>query len=339
MQNRIQSEIGKGSYASATTGQFISAFKEILNLFVSHLSWKYVEELKLVNNDDVKQLERINKKVVNVTIIITLLSQNLKFIFESKAHNTPWRIVEPFVKLSNSLIKNTALIITPRWEYNYSYCSITAGLNYLAALAANTDPSLKNSFQELLSNYPFFFSLSFPPVSSNNCLFMAIWAHEIGHLIDNFFGYKETNQPTMHKSSILLEKLKDLSSFKTPQKINGLIKNSDSTKKKAYQHIVLDTYTFLYGLLKKWAKEIFADIFSIHLMGPAALFANCFFLNSLSKNMDLYDVKDPHPPFRLRLKIMLKVYEQWSNGDDWISQFENKYQDSITFNIHSLYEL
>ena len=78
---------------------------------------------------------------------------------------------------------------------------------------------------------------------------------------------------------------------------------------------------FVHRLRDKWASELFADILSVRLFGPAALFVFVEFLrplNNVKVNSQMVNTGNPemeffYPPFRYRLNKMIEAYQNWFN--------------------------
>ena len=340
LNQKIDEEINKGGFPSDTTNKLVKSIKEILNVISNHLKWRYFVSLQQEKDIDQEILINLEKNINLITIYIAFLSNNLKYILESKAPNTPWRIVEPMVRISKSLVDNSALIISTEWNFNYSYRPITNGFINFARSAKSWDPQLSSSLINIISQQPFFFTLSFPPITFNNYFYSAIWAHELGHLIDYNNEIFEENKPIdEHSLSIyVMQKISSNNKITIPEDLSELIDLDKSKNEKDRDKYLVDLFHSLNELLKHWAKEIFADIFSIHLMGPAALFANFTLLNSLTESTDKIAPDDKHPPLRLRLEIMLKTLDSLGARDNWLKYIPEDYKDSLNEYFYYLQE-
>jgi dCTP deaminase len=83
-----------------------------------------------------------------------------------------------------------------------------------------------------------------------------------------------------------------------------------------------------------WARELFADIFSVYMFGPAALLAHIEFIGPAKKRLDVTNDLY-YPTERIRLKVLLAEYSHWMNGQDWTKKIpagvRNAFEKEIRF--------
>ena len=312
--------------------ELASYIQNLLEVIDTHLKWEYHKEIiKLQNTSDILGQQRLKQRISESTRVVASLTPLLKFLDGASVQKNNWGVVTHIDRLCRKLYSNSRVIIRPRWEYNYTYLSITQELYNIANKANITDSSLQNALKSHIENAPYFFSLAYPPTAAKNILQLVLWSHELSHFIDHIEGFniekrnKILNQPSEEDLEPFstdfvrrfVEDTKPQIDTKVYNQLLSILKISDSDPEILVEKFTSEVTEPLAAMISGWASEIFADLMSIKLMGPAPLFAFMEFGFPISGGLDT--INDLHyPPFRLRLKFMLNEYDRWSNVDlDW----------------------
>lgn len=322
LEKSIIKELAISEFPTDTPNDLALMILELVAVLRTHLTWEYhnsaVDLINKESDDFNEDLNRLEQRILAANNIANTLVPLLEFIVGAKSRNNPWQIIGQMERLSKSLGLGAKVIVRPRWEYNYSYVSITGYLKVAATNASEKDRSLRQALLYCLTDKPYFFALSFPPISSENSLHMAIWAHEIGHLIDNLEGEARTGNPVDYLS---IELVKNMEVSVPYEYIETLLVDQDFNDTDMDEIISSEVSLPVASMVQKWAQELFADIFSIRLFGPAALFSFVEFTHPISQTLDLLS-DEKHPSLRIRLVVLLKELDIWTKEyPEWMSDF------------------
>lgn len=216
------------------------------------------------------------------------LTSYMEIISNARAEYNVWSISKSLEELGEQIAHHAKLIMHPQWGYNYSYKELLSKLrNLVSGISSDAERVIFGGFA------PYLVVLTFPTLEKDSSLRNVLLAHELGHFIDDIYKISEqvTKQPIIDVNLInaIEENIKHKSAEAS---IYGTETRTD----------VMRTAT---RMVKKWIKEIVADIFAVNLFGPAVVFAfeevvlGTQPLNPVDTSMEVY------PPPRLRLKIML----------------------------------
>jgi dCTP deaminase len=323
LQTRLAG-IPTADFTSKNPSLLLSVLMELADILQTHLFWRYAEESRRLGEQasptQADSLRRLTLRVSAILEAVARLTPVIKFVDGARAQINPWGLVSQVEQLSRSLAPNACTIIRPRWEYNYTYYAIDVALNGIINKVQGFDEILAQALGAAVARYPKFFALSFPPTQTDNVLQIATWAHELGHFMDNSEGEKRYQKAGAYLSAELMKDLKIQMTAEERERTVELLAehrrgdNADPLRDldELWRRIVLAVAQ----RVRKWAREIFADVFSIHLFGPAALFGFCDLALFLFPDLDALSDEE-HPSLRHRLGLMLDELDRWSAGDDW----------------------
>ena len=328
---QIASELEGSEFPSENTGEFAFLIQNLLDVLSTHINMSYLPKInrlseKIQNRKKAKdnisilsewdeERRKIKKRIIEVTLIGANLTQLIKFVFGSRIDNNPWGLVKSVNVMSRNLFPKARALVRPRWQYDYSYYAIYHQLIKIALVSTKHDSSLRNAIINLIKEAPHFFALAYPPTTATNILQISIWAHELSHSIDLIHGLKRLEFDTADIKLLYRDLITDqvFASRQiarkyqvplAPEALDAFRKRIQSPD--ADVEIVEESAK----IIQAWAQEIFADIFSVRLFGPAALLSAIEFMLPLSNGLD--EVRDQmHPPLRYRLEILLNEYEEW----------------------------
>jgi dCTP deaminase len=312
-----------GSFPSGTPIRFARTLIGLVDILNTKLICDYAASVAEIADQDpsasvAKAQDRLRKRILMIPALAAKITPMVKFIDGARAQNNPWGLVEQFERVSRAVLPESELIIRPRWEYNYSFYPITSMMRQHVVEANAQDGSLGTALRSAVAEAPFFFSLAFPPSEMANMLQIAVWGHEIGHLIDKVEGEKRSGRVEQYWSSLVTSEIE----FKVPgDKLAQLVGTLPDAAGQKPSEVDLDELGDsiaipLGSMLRGWAEEIFPDLVSVQVLGPAALMAYYEFATTTSRSLD--DIKDRrYPPPRLRLRILLDALQEWSGAFPW----------------------
>lgn len=202
-----------------------------------------------------------------------------------------WGQVYPLELLCRKISRESRLLIYADPREGYAYWDAMADLRDLKRFLSDSPASTEFSCSE---DPRFLAIFSIPSAESDVVLQDAAWSHEIGHHIDTVF----------HVSEAICE-----SPLFDPQRVS-VGGSSHEPVGSAAQHVETHqgyreknaTYESWFGLLKNWVRELVADLFAVHVFGPASVFA----LSQVAPAPTVTNrVSDTHPPTWLRVGAML----------------------------------
>ncbi len=197
----------------------------------------------------------------------------------------------PLELLCRKISRESRLLIYADPREGYAYWDAMADLRDLKRFLSDSPASTEFSCSE---DPRFLAIFSIPSAESDVVLQDAAWSHEIGHHIDTVF----------HVSEAICE-----SPLFDPQRVS-VGGSSHEPVGSAAQHVETHqgyreknaTYESWFGLLKNWVRELVADLFAVHVFGPASVFA----LSQVAPAPTVTNrVSDTHPPTWLRVGAML----------------------------------
>jgi len=317
-------QITVGSFPSETPIVFAKQLLQLVEALETKLTWDYRTALKHFETEEVpvanpRAMERLRMRISTTAAIAARITPMIKFIDGARAENNPWGLVEQFERLCRAVVPESEVLIRPRWEYNYSFYPITSILKRILNLAIQIDPKLYNALRAIVDRFPSFYSLAFPPSEMTNVLQIASWAHEISHFVDKVEGERLSGQVELFLSDSLGSQVEIRV---TPEELDQLKDALTESSDQLPDEIDLNQFANdiagpLTAIVRGWAGEIFADLLSIYIFGPAALMAFCEFAVTTSLSIDQILDRE-HPPPRIRLRIMLNELRTWGSEFDWI---------------------
>lgn len=346
LDDLLRGEIESQEYIFNNPIELATHLRKLLEVVDAHLKWEYHNEIKKLDASfDKANYRRLKQRISEAARVIAALTPLVKYIDGSKVQKNNWGLVTYIDRFCRQIDPKARVIIRPRWEYNYTFISITQELNRIANQAQFSDSSLQFALKEQIEDSFHFLSLAYPPTAAQNILQLVLWSHEIAHFTDLLEGYSYTSQNVEDVS-----KNQHNESFSTMLVRKYLEKNEFQIDKRNYKKLLLsagisedapdfvDKYTNeitepLSDMITYWAKEIFADLLSVRLMGPAVLFPFLDFVYPVSLGLDtVNDLR--HPPLRLRLKIMLTAFDRWNNKNtNWMHNLPKHIKDAFNDEI------
>jgi hypothetical protein len=209
-------------------------------------------------------------------------------VARSSVGNVPWGIILPVEMLCRRISPESRVIIHPRWEYNYGYYEVMRPLKRMMGAVVG------ESTESLFKGYPAYFAvLSFPESEKSNVLQNAAWGHEIGHHLNVVFGISDR---------VLQNPILDLSDVETAVRLVLEAGGEKGFLLPDREQLHLSILEKAARAIAKWTKEWVADVLSVHLFGPASVFA----FSDIVPIMHSLDQPSPeHPPARGRMAVML----------------------------------
>lgn len=209
------------------------------------------------------------------------------------SEQVPTEIVRPLETLTHRVFPHVRLLFHPFNGHNYSFINVLRVISKkVRALNEEIDP--ESEFIKLLgteakpeggrSAKPICLGfVSFPALEKNSCLQHSLTAHEIGHIIAS------------ERVHLLLRKKGDLK-----QQIKTRLRNSMHNISEKDQPRVVDSCM---KLLRAYLNELYCDLAAFYLFGWATLLSMRDYSLGLD---DLDDLSPSHPPYRLRIRYVLR---------------------------------
>jgi len=210
-------------------------------------------------------------------------------VARSRAENVPWGIILPVETLCRRVSPESRVIIHPQWEYNYTYYELMKPLRRIMAGVGG------ERVEALFEGYPSYFAvLAFPAVEEFNILQSAAWGHEIGHHLNVVFGITE---------HVLEHQILDPSDIDVAVTEVLRIGGQSQFPPESREQLRILILERAARATRNWVAELVSDVLSVHVFGPASLFAFSDIVPVLHP-LDQPDVT--HPPARLRMRVMLE---------------------------------
>lgn len=358
LENQINNELSRSDLVSEGAREFSAFLKSLLQIIDTHLNWFYRKQIKDFSDNENKKnnqisISDIESQIYEVSLLIKRITPMSKFVTGARAPTNHWSLVSLIERFSRCLYPEARAIIRPRWEYNYSYISLKDEIIKIMSSTNFSDENIASAINVQISKSPHFFSLAYPPTSNYNIMMSAIWAHELAHLADNIEAFYEARNlasesedrsiaPPDQIEFLSTKLLRSFSSKPSEELYNALfsslIKEEITTSEEERRKIFGQVYEHIAALVHVWARELFADIFSIHMFGPAALFAYLEFVGSDSKRLDISS-NYYYPTERIRLRFMLQEYNKWSSNSAWVNKFPVELKMSLEMELSYLEDL
>ena len=232
--------------------------------------------------------------------IVKWLFEPLRYVEGAVTSKVPWSLVGPLQSISTRLLPGTALILRPKWRYNYAVLmSDIIGTIRDAAKNALPPERLNECFGKLK---PPLHIISFPYIERRSVFLHAALGHEIGHLIAEQFIRDEKISMSADLAQEIIKKVQE------DQAIAPLFKSKE----------IIRQIRECAEYRKRAMQELGSDLVAVNIMGFAALFA----LDGIIGMRNLDDVPSAqnqrYPPRRRRIRLMLNEIEEHLNGlVDW----------------------
>lgn len=223
------------------------------------------------------------RELTLVTIcLVARIAPMLGFVEGATSDKTPANLVLPLERIGEAVLPGSKFIISRQWRYNYTVIELRQLLE--SPLRAILSP---NECDRLLTKLsPNLYAMSFPAIERENVLLHVNFAHEVGHPLEAQYFLPE------RAASVLIELRRRIEREMPGAGVVRLV----STIGRASE--LTDAAT----------RELFSDAISASVFGPSALFALSE-VARLSESMDEI-AEDMHPPWRLRLRHIVKVLQE-----------------------------
>jgi dCTP deaminase len=337
-------EIGTGEFSSENPTILLNLLAEMVNSLETSLFWRYAERARILAREDPgpkaeRDLHRLELRVSAVVEAVARLTPIIKFVDGARAQINPWGLVSQIERLCGCVADRSSVIVRPRWEYNYTYFPIDTLLKLIVGKIEDFDLELHDALFSFFRTFPRFFALSFPPTQVDNVLQIAIWAHELGHFMDNLEGETRTGNVGVFVSDELMRNLTIIITPDERRQISDLFfagRDLDHPAvRQDFDQVCERIILPIVQMVRGWSREIFADVFSIQLFGPAALFGFCDLALVLFPDLDAVSDSE-HPPLRQRLSVLLTELERWSAGENWTSYLPDREREAVEKQLASL---
>ena len=345
-------EISANEFSSENPRLFIELLIKLVDTLDTRLFWDYAEQARKLaserqTQESIDSIQGLERKVSSTLRAISGLSWVVQYIDEAKSHLAPWGVISQFERLSRCVVDNSRVIVSPTWDYNYIYYPIDHHIKLILSNLNLLDQDLYQALNSILKKYPRFFGLSYPSIQVDNVLQLTAWAHELGHFVDNRLGEEATgNSRSFISEELIRDKLRIQLSNEEWDHLTQLFSQQGVSEtnvapidKFEVRRLIIRAFV---NILRRWAREIFADFFSVRVFGPASLFGFCDLALFLYPDLDISG-DDDHPPIGLRLRLMLEEIKIWSskregngNNSHWADNLPSDEQTAIRASLDAI---
>jgi dCTP deaminase len=348
LDEQLRRELEGSEFLSENAYEFGQLMCEFLDVLHLHLRVQYHPQLRALWDGEGEQGQadpgaerRLELRIHAAAQVAAGLTSLLKYVYGSNAKSNPWGIVAQIDRLCRGLFPEARAIIRPGWEYNYTFFPLSLQLDWIVSLVTFSDRMLARGLRNALEDEHYFFSLTYSPTAVDNVLNMAIWAHEIGHAVDNMLADRpagSAEEDDQSRLAGLSYSSRHFNDFEiTPEELKAFLAGGTGEGADGEPIDQADTEQIMRAI-QSWKQEFFADLFSVRLFGPAALFAFTRFVKPLSTGFDVSSGLT-HPPLALRLTAMLRVYERWNGEAAWVQELPPHVREAYRGEISYLQEL
>src|SRR3990167_4120681 len=238
----------------------------------------------------------------SVDFRICELGTHVRYVDGATTCSLPICIIKPIEKYIQSLMPEKTIMLRVQWKHNYSVITTDICELYNNILYEYKDNVEEHSLEKVFEDFnkPFHI-ISFPSLERKNILLHCLFSHEIGHLISDKYFTGERRNKFVNK---IREKINNIvqSMFSTVSGQKSLFAQAKITQEMERAEIAW----------KRGLEEILSDIIGVLLFGPAMLFSTLEM--AIQDNMDNKPdlTNNFYPPWRLRLREMLKVIQDSS---------------------------
>lgn len=246
--------------------------------------YKSTSERDEIDNDE------IFHEIWLIGFVCTQLASYIRYSDFASIENIPWGLVSQFQRFCNNFDEQFQVIVRSRWGYNHDANPIKKHLRDIALNDLDFDYMIDQEDDIII--------LSFPRSEVNNILHHAVWAHEIGHVLEFGLGKQLlSNEPGIRWEGTALDDPPSISLLIADEILNNI---RNDLKVRIGKNAV-DALEKTGPLVKIWVREIVCDLLAIRLFGPAALFAFVEFSEGYIHNITQPREYHPPPIFRIRL--------------------------------------
>lgn len=271
---------------------------------IGSLAQALAEHLLLVRGLKSYRPETAAKLIRIVDGLIKWLYEPLRFADGAATSRVPWSLVRPLQGFAQRIVPNTALLIRPKWRYNYSVvlsdlvADIRRAVEY--ALSSKKIDECLGGLRGCLH------IISFPFLERRSVLLHAALVHEIGHLVvEEYMASEKASCPESLQKEIVKSAVADTAT--TP-----LYETKEIKKGRLRE--VLRRLSACAEYRKRAVQEIGADLVGLYLLGPAAIFALYGIVGIRSPDKIPTADGRRYPPRRLRLRICMDEIKKHLRG-------------------------
>jgi hypothetical protein len=218
--------------------------------------------------------------------LVDQIAPTLRFIEGASSENTPASLVVPVERIGEAVLPGSKFMVRRQWGYNYSVRELRRRLEEdLKGLLPDAEhTTLFKTLPERL------FAISFPSFERDNALLHVNFAHEIAHPLERAYL-------TQEDQTGVLQELRN--------EVERVIAEKDPVRRVTE---IGANVGYAARMRQAALMEVLSDTIAAHVFGPSALFA-LHEVATLSRSMDKISA-DLHPPWRFRLRHILKVLEE-----------------------------
>jgi hypothetical protein len=218
--------------------------------------------------------------------LVDQIAPTLRFIEGASSENTPASLVVPVERIGEAVLPGSKFMVRRQWGYNYSVRELRRRLeeDLKGLLPEAEHKALFKALPERL------FAISFPSFERDNALLHVNFAHEIAHPLERAYLAREDQTRVLQE---LHREVKPVITEKDP------VRRATETGANVGHAARMRQAALM---------EVLSDTIAAHVFGPSALFA-LHEVAALSRSMDRISA-DLHPPWRFRLRHILKVLEK-----------------------------
>jgi dCTP deaminase len=331
-------EATSGDFASDSPLELASLLSELVDALEVHLFWRYASEAKDLelhpdSGEESRRVRNLRMRLSALVRTIAAIAPLIKHVDGARVDVNPWGLASQVQRFASTLAPHSCAIVRPRWEYNYTYGPIDLHLKKILDSAQQADRELYSALSVLVERYPRFFSLSFPSVQTGNTLQMANWAHELSHLADHVAA--DGVEGYDYLSRALASRVSEVMTVQEKELVAELLSREygDGATQIDIDALMDEIVYPVMETLDRWAQEIFADLFSIHLFGPAAVFGLSGMTMCLRDHED-GNIGSRHPPSRHRVRLLLGELARWSERQDWMAYLPHREREAVDQALH-----
>ncbi len=267
---------------------------------LEHVIDQISETVTHISKEDLLVIKRVN-------ILLDFYHMCLDEIEHIGVNNVPVELLPLFEKIKKIFKLNIIFVFRPSPLYTYSYYPLTKVITEISKKYQTPIIVPKDKLA----------IISFPSSEKNSALLHCCLVHEIAHHLNNEFSLAKNIE--LKILELIDKKLLKEYVVKHREQLANTKKTVGQTEITLDAFFVEEQYksmlTVQFGdIIRKWLDELISDIISIHLFGPAYLFAFSEFIISRS---DPKKYSDKHPPPFIRIKCMLELMDELGFSSDF----------------------
>lgn len=313
-------DLGYKEYPSGTCKELIEILIKVNQGIINNLEQKKEKIGKDVIEEKYRDEyeESVRREIIWYNKSLNFLHFLIQYVEESSTEHITLSTTYPIESIIKKFKPDAKFILRPDWEFNYSFIELTDPIKKTFSSAV---PSIDKDLEKLPNGLAI---LNFPSAEKNNIFLHCAVSHEIGH----FFDINSKISENFLSKDIKLDEtqLNDIVNKISSKKIKKTLTIEDFVEKTRIRSDIMKECT---QIIHSWSCELVADLFAIHIFGPAYLFAVS---KIMVDRMDINSDTDIHPSTRYRINFLLnelkeigyleklkkknkKIFEEESIGD------------------------